>query len=92
MADLYTMLAFSVGILVLIIGLQIAHKVITSDFSIFSNVQKKVGDPYIYACETDEDCVRDNEKQGVCISGECVCFLNEHCSSKCDIGRGVCKK
>lgn len=92
MADLYTMLAFGVGILILIMGLQIAHKVLTSDFSLFSNLQKKVGQPDLYVCESDSDCIKDNEKIGICVSGDCVCFLHEHCSNNCDIARGVCKR
>ncbi|MEM7816358.1 MAG: hypothetical protein QXZ20_00420 [Candidatus Aenigmatarchaeota archaeon] len=92
MADIYTMLAFSVGILILIMGLQIAHKVLSSDFSLFSNIHKKLGDPYIYVCESDTDCIKDSEKLGICVAGDCICFLHEHCSNSCDIARGICKK
>ncbi|MBU5678424.1 MAG: hypothetical protein QXL09_01210 [Candidatus Aenigmatarchaeota archaeon] len=92
MADLYTMLAFSVGILILIMGLQIAHKVLSSDFSLFSNIHEKVGDPQIYVCETDSNCIEGDEKLGVCVAGDCICFLDEHCSNGCDIGRGICKR
>lgn len=91
MADLYTMLAFSVGILVLIIGLQIAYKVLSSDFSFFSNLHKRIGDPKVYVCESDGDCIKGHEKFGVCVAGNCICFLHEHCSNECDIGRGICR-
>ena len=86
------MLGFGVGIMILIIGLQVAHKVLSSgDFSMFSNLRTKVGDPQIYACETDSDCIIGENKNGICVAGECICFLDDHCSKGCDIGRGVCK-
>lgn len=40
-------------------------------------------------CNSDADC-----QEGVCIAGECACFLDSQCktSKKCDMGIGLCSK
>lgn len=39
-------------------------------------------------CNTDADCA-----DGVCVGGECICFLDSQCKSKkCDMSIGLCSK
>jgi|GEM_PF-5664006 len=93
MADLYTMLGFSVGMITLILGIIIATKVISGEFNIFEEffgVKKKEIGSYSNFCEKDNDCIIDEKKIGVCVAGECTCFLDSHCDGKCDMSVGRC--
>jgi len=93
MADLYTMLGFSVGMILLILGIVIATKVLSGEFNIlndFFGVNKKSIENHSNFCEKDNDCRIDGRKLGICVAGECTCFLDSHCDGECDMSVGRC--
>jgi len=93
MADLYTMLGFSAGMIILILGIVISTKVLSGEFNILSEffgADKKGFKNYSNICQKDNDCVIDGKRFGVCVASECTCFLDSHCDGKCDMSVGKC--
>ncbi|MEM7826806.1 MAG: hypothetical protein QXQ40_01120 [Candidatus Aenigmatarchaeota archaeon] len=92
MADVYTMLGFGVGVMITILALITVYKLFTGEinFGMFSNVQKTVLERRPNSCGSDNDCIINKERIGVCVLGECTCFVDAHCKNKCDMSIGRC--
>ncbi len=81
--EIYALLRIVIGIIVALVFLfGIAIPIFVGKSSPLSKINEKVKSPF---CDTDADC-----EEGVCVSGECICFLDSQCKNKCDMSIGLC--
>ncbi len=83
--EIYDLLRLVIGIVIAIVFLfALSMYLISGDSPSLENVNKQMKSGF---CNTDADC-----SEGVCVAGECVCFLDSQCktSNKCNMGIGVC--
>lgn len=84
--EIYDLLRIVIMIVIAIVFLvSVTLYLIRGDAPSLSGVEKQIKTSF---CNSDADC-----SGGVCVSSECICFLDSQCGTggKCDMGTGMCK-
>jgi len=84
--EIYDLLRIVIGIVIAIVFLfAVSMYLIKDEASPVSGVAKQLNPAF---CGADADC-----PEGVCLAGECACFLDSQCKTggKCDMSVGLCE-